>query len=105
MTSRLPTSLEAPASVASVNALLAAIGEDVRLRAGRGYVYFSDGDTTVWHETSVAIPAGRLRYTTVEDLVVRALPSLREPWDKKAQVREAARIATAALEVLEARRR
>jgi hypothetical protein len=40
--------------VAQVNAMLAATGEQPRLRRGNGYYYF-DGEATAWPESSVYI--------------------------------------------------
>jgi hypothetical protein len=41
--------------VADVNAALKAAGVKERLRRGRGYYYFSGGDTSGWPSTSVYV--------------------------------------------------
>lgn len=38
-----------------VNRLIKAMGRKERLVAGRGYCYFTDGNTSSWHQTAVYV--------------------------------------------------
>ncbi len=52
-----------PVSSATVNRLLKALGHSEKLVAGRGYLYFVDGDASSWYSSSV--PVCYLRDLTV----------------------------------------
>ena len=53
-------------SVGKVNRALAKVGKE-RLRRGRGYYYFYDGDAAAWHTSSVYV--NRVDALTIEQWV------------------------------------
>jgi len=59
--------LDAPASIAQVNKLLAACEREERLVQGNGYIYFTGGDSHEWYTSSV--PVAKVSHITVRRLL------------------------------------
>lgn len=59
--------LDAPASIAQVNKLLAACEREERLVQGNGYIYFTGGDSHEWYTSSV--PVAKVSHITIRRLL------------------------------------